>query len=111
MPDARYSIALKSFSFPDTLGDNHANFRFAIDLRYASDKGGFKTANAVIPSPDTYWECDEGRAQDPRYVRAANASGFDMTRISDWDRTALLIVANYIRDVRLTIIDVDRKDW
>lgn len=111
MSDAKYAITLKSFSFPSSLGNEHANFRFALTLRFASEKGGLSTANSVIPSPETYWECDTAKTNDPRYVRMAGANEFDMSKISSWNATAFLIIANYLHAIQLTIIDVDRKDW
>ena len=107
-------LALVGFSFPNDLDDDKANFRFVVDVRYIDEKGNLATHHAVMPSPDTYWECDKRKQESPNYVRAANRPAFDMTgagRIDSWDRLVFLGRAQVIHSVQVKVYDVDRQDF
>ena len=66
-----YTLRLTDFEFPATLPNRKANFRFVIDLRYKCEDNKFVTANSVMPSLDTFWECHKGESDKPNYVRAS----------------------------------------
>ena len=54
---AEFEINLESFSFPEALADNHANFRFVIDVRLVRS-GRFASDTIVMPGFDTWWNED-----------------------------------------------------
>ena len=58
-----YEITLTGFKFPKNLDNDKANFRFVVDLRFVNDESRFTTEHAVMPSLDTFWECDQGGAR------------------------------------------------
>ena len=106
-------LVLASFSFPTGLDNGKANFRFVVDVRYIDGKGNPATHHAVMPSPDTYWECDKRKEKSPNYVRANNGSEFDMSstgNIDSWDRLVFLGRAQIIHSVQVKVFDVDRPD-
>ncbi len=111
MPTKEHEITLKGFQFPPTLPNNKANFRFVFDLRYINEKGEYKTESAVMPSFDTYLECDTRKRKSPNYVRADNASAFDMGKIDHWDKLIFLGKANRLHSIQVKVFDVDRKDF
>ena len=73
-----FEFTLAEFTFPAKLPNDKANFRFVVDLRFIDDKGRFTTEHAVMPSLDTFWECDTRRADRPNYVRKVQDSQFNM---------------------------------
>lgn len=104
-------LALAGFSFPEDLDNDKANFRFVVDVRYIDDKGKLATHHAVMPSPDTYWECDTDKSGSPNYVRSGQTlHSFDMNRIDPWDRLVFLGRAK-IHSVQVKVFDVDRQDF
>lgn len=109
-----FEIRLDGFKFPQQLANSKANFRFIVDLRYVDAIGEFATEHAVMPSLDTFWECDTGNAQAPNFVRAGKKDDwhpeFDMTRIDDWDRLVLRVKGRELHSVQVKVIDVDRAD-
>lgn len=112
-----FQISLTGFHFPRELPNNQANFRFVVDLRYVDDQGQFATKHAVMPSLDTFWECDESRLGKPNYVRGADVgegparlSTFDMNRIDDWDKLVLLVTGRSLHSIQFKVYDVDRRD-
>ena len=115
-----FELTLTKFLFPKNLPNGKANFRFVVDLRFTNGKGQFTTEHAVMPSLDTFWECDTGRTDRPNYVRGENLqigsdtySQFNMCDIDDWDRLILLVKAEErksIHSIQFKVIDVDRKD-
>ncbi len=109
-----FEIRLKSFDFPEKLDASKANFRFIVDLRYTDHDGKFSTEHAVMPSLDTYWECDPGKKDAPNFVRLEGQESwkpsFDMVQIDEWDRLVLRIEATELHSIQVKVIDVDRKD-
>lgn len=117
-----FELTLTKFLFPKDLPDGKANFRFVVDLRFTNSKGHFTTAHAVMPSLDTFWECDAGRKDRPNYVRHCQDEGcyskfymcpIDESPIDDWDRLILHVNAKerkHIHAIQFKVIDVDRKD-
>ena len=107
---ATFTITLESFEFPEKLGNDKANFRFIVDVRYVDRGGDFATEHAVMPSLDTFWECDTRKKDNPNFVRAANHSRFNMDKIDNWDRLAIRLKGITLESVQVKVIDVDRKD-
>ena len=118
---SKFELTLEKFLFPKKLSNNKANFRFIADLRFTNDQGEFTTEHAVMPSLDTFWECDKSRADRPNYVRdddkdlapddvTANFSQFNMAAIDDWDRLILHVKGQSVHSIQFKVIDVDRKD-
>ncbi len=109
-----FELTLAKFLFPKDLSNGKANFRFVVDLRFINSKGQFTTEHAVMPSLDTFWECDTGRKDRPNYVRHSEDKGcysqFDMCAVDDWDRLILLVKGNSVHSIQFKVIDVDRKD-
>ena len=109
-----FEIRLTGFEFPPQLDNSKANFRFIVDLRYLDASGEFATEHAVMPSLDTFWECDPGRAQAPNFVRAGKDdewdAKFNMEKIDDWDRLVLRVKGRELHAVQVKVIDVDRAD-
>ncbi|MEK7992519.1 MAG: hypothetical protein AAB403_01825 [Planctomycetota bacterium] len=111
MPAKTFEIALAGFTFPAGLHNNRANFRFVADVRYTNKDGNFATENVVMPSLDTFWECDTGRVGSPNYVRdAGGGPSFDMNKIDDWDRLVLRFRGEMLHSVQFKVFDVNRKD-
>ena len=109
-----FKLVLTKFLFPKNLPDDKANFRFIVDLRFINKNGQFITEQAVMPSLDTFWECDTGRKDRPNYVRSkdgsSNCSQFDMCAIDDWDKLILWVKGKSVHSIQFKVIDVDRKD-
>lgn len=108
-----FEIRLEGFSFPEELDDSKANFRFIVDLRYIDPAGDFATEHAVMPSLDTYWECDKGKSTAPNFVRFKDEKWkprFDMSKIDDWDCLVLRLKAQDLYAIQVKVIDVDRAD-
>ncbi|MFQ5747630.1 MAG: hypothetical protein ACE5HF_10495 [Gemmatimonadota bacterium] len=108
-----FELILTGFRFPRDLSGSRANFRFVADLRYVNRRGDWMTDHAVMPSLDTFWECDPGKPKAPNYVRAADDGAFgrfDMNRIDDWDRLILLVRAGALHSVQFKVFDVNRPD-
>lgn len=110
-------LVLKSFRFPRELSNSKANFRFVVDLRFIDDKENFDSEHAVMPSLDTFWECDTNRQDKPNFVRdvsrAASSTpfaSFDMSRIDSWDALILGVKAKGLHSVQFKVIDVNRAD-
>ncbi len=107
---ALFELNIDDFDFPTDLGNKQANFRFVVDVRYINEDDELSTSHSVMPSLDTFWECDKDRATAPNYVRD-NGHGFEMARIDAWDRLVLVTKANSIHSVQFKIFDVDRRDF
>ena len=115
-----FELVLTEFLFPEDLPNRNANFRFIVDLRFINEKGQFITEHAVMPSLDTFWECDTGRKDRPNYVRHEDNctigdivySQFNMDNdvIDDWDKLILCVKGESIHSIQFKVIDVDRKD-
>ncbi|HEX2462976.1 MAG TPA: hypothetical protein VHR17_00045 [Thermoanaerobaculia bacterium] len=103
-----FELNLERFWFPGALADNRANFRFVVDIRLIR-AGRFATDTAVLPGFDTWWECDQKKAQHPNYVRA-DGNMFDMEKIDAWQRLVLLTRADTLHSVQVKVFDVDRPD-
>jgi len=117
-----FQIRLAKFAFPTNLEDSKANFRFVFDIRYQGADGAFATEHAVLPSLDTYWECDTHKRENPNYVRGGNSdfqgpegmltlATFDMMKIDEWDRLILRINAQAIHSLQFKAFDVNRDDF
>ena len=124
---SNFELTLTQFLFPEDLPNKKANFRFVVDLRFTNDKGQFTTEHAVMPSLDTFWECDTSRKDNPNYVRNCfkhtnskehneecsrfNMNGTDDKKgIDEWDRLILLVKGKDLHSIQFKVIDVDRKD-
>ena len=105
-----FQIILTGFEFPAGLPNNRANFRFVVDLRYFDAKGNLATEHAVMPSLDTFWECDTSREAKPNYVRDATKPAFDMTKIDDWDSLVLHVRSKNLHSIQFKVVDVNRRD-
>lgn len=113
-----FELKLTQFLFPNNLSNNKANFRFVVDLRLIKGEGQFTTEHAVMPSLDTFWECDNGKSNKPNYVRHCeiisngnvNYSQFDMNKIDDWDKLIFLVKGERLHAIQFKVFDVDRKD-
>ena len=119
-----FELTLTQFIFPTGLPNDKANFRFVVDLRFTNDKGQFTTEHAVMPSLDTFWECDTRRRDRPNYVRNClghtdskdhdeACSQFNMVDkkvIDEWDRLILIVKGESIHSIQFKVIDVNRKD-
>lgn len=118
-----YEFTLTDFLFPADLPNDKANFRFVVDLRFINHRSQFATEHAVMPSLDTFWECDTGRSGKPNYVRSAGeehlrigdgapdrCGRFEMAAIDDWDKLILLVRGKHIHSIQFKVFDVDRKD-
>ena len=121
---SNFEFTLTRFTFPKDLANNKANFRFVVDLRFTNDGGQFTTEHAVMPSLDTFWECDTRRRDRPNYVRNClghtdsndhdeACSQFNMGDkkvIDEWDRLILIVKGKSIHSIQFKVIDVNRKD-
>ena len=109
-----FQIALTGFEFPSELDDSKANFRFVVDLRFINEKDQFIAEHAVMPSLDTFWECDTGKSDKPNYVRKVengqDRNEFDMDKIDAWDRLVLIVKANQVHSIQFKVFDVNRED-
>ena len=116
-----FELTLTEFLFPEDLPNGKANFRFIVDLRFINDKGQFTTENAVMPSLDTFWECDTTQKDEPNYVRGEDVSPgpcdstytygqFNMCAIDDWDKLILCVKGQSLHSIQFKVFDVDRKD-
>ena len=116
-------IVLTGFEFPDDLDNSKANFRFVVDVRYVDQKGNLATHHAVMPSMDTYWECDTDKDGAPNYVRASNCSTSDSARflfksanqngrgVDPWDSLVFLGKVKLVHSIQIKVFDVDRPDF
>ncbi len=111
-----FEINLKCFEFPQNLKDEYANFRFAVELRFFNASGKLVTKETVIPSLETFWECDTGEQDAQNYVRATNDDGksinkFDMNKIGVWDSLIFHIPdIKRLHSIKFTVFDVNRED-
>ncbi len=113
MPNDNIQLTLTGFHFPRELPNNKANFRFLVDVRHANKKGEFATEHAVMPSMDTFWECDKSRKDKPNFVRGQdveNFGTFNMNKIDDWDRLILLLRGAKLHSIQFKVFDVNRID-
>ena len=104
-----FEIRLMGFEFPGGLPNRRANFRFVVDVRF-TDEEKLVTEHAVMPSLDTFWECDTNRTGKPNYVRGQDVAAFDMKRIDAWDKLVLCLRAKELHSMQVKVMDVDRKD-
>ena len=107
---ATFTITLHAFSYPEDLPNRKANFRFLVAVRLQDANGSFVTEHAVMPSFDTFWECDKGKSGELHYVRDGNSPSLDMEQVDDWDKLVLRVSCKAVDSVQLTVIDVNRKD-
>ncbi len=56
-----YEFTLADILFSMDLPNNMANFRIAVDLRFINHRSQFATEHAMMPSLETFWECDTNR--------------------------------------------------
>ena len=92
-----YDLKLADVRFPAGLPNSKANFRFVVDLRHENADGAFDSKNAVMPSLDTFWECDSSKDDKPNFVRGVRQDGqiaFNMDRVDAWDARILKLKAN-----------------
>lgn len=122
-----YEITLDAFQFPARLPGRQANFRLIAELRYQNKRGDFDTETAVLPGLDTFWECQPGahakqnfvRKEQPAAARRGRKKGstayylpeVDVERVDDWDRLVLRIRALQLNRLKVTVLDVNRKNW
>lgn len=116
-----FELKLTDFEFPEKLSGNKANFRFVVDLRFIDKHGRFATEHAVMPSLDTFWECDPNRYDKPNYVRGGTKekpenkfvfkkSGESKKGVDEWDSLILYVRGKSLHSIQFKVIDVDRKD-
>ena len=116
-----FQLDLTGFEFPEKLPNNKANFRFIVDLRFRDEDDRLATEHAVMPSLDTFWECDPSRHDKPNYVRLHEEetnvpkNKFDFNndaknKIDPWDRLILHVQCKSLHSIQFKVIDVDRKD-
>ena len=110
-------LVLKGFHFPRKLSNSKANFRFVVDLRFIDERKNFDSEHAVMPSLDTFWECDTNRQDRPNFVRDVSQEArtvafarFDMARVDSWDALILGVRAKGLHSVQFKVIDVNRAD-
>ena len=104
-----YEITLTGFKFPKNLDNDKANFRFVVDLRFVNDESRFTTEHAVMPSLDTFWECDQGGEGKPNYVRGKDAGDygqFNMDAIDEWDRLILRVKGKGVHSIQFKVTEV-----
>ena len=118
-----FEIVLKDFSFPgpQKLKNNHANFRFVVDLRFIDDKGEPKVIHTMLPSVANFWECDTGEWEKLNFVRKQDGHDknkkpkflpkFDMDKVGDWDKMIFWVRAQSLKAIRFRVYDVNREDW
>lgn len=116
MDDRLYRIDLTDFEFPEGLPNDRANFRLTVDLRYVDRRGRFATKQVVMPGLDTFWECDTGKIDDPRFVRqAGDGDGWDhrfnMDLVDPWQRLVVIVQAQSLLALQVKVWDVDRDNW
>ena len=111
-----FEFTLTGFKFPKNLDNDKANFRFVVDLRFINDESRFTTEHAVMPSLDTFWECDQGGEGKPNYVRGEDAGDYgqfnmnDNGPIDEWDRLILHVKGKSVHSIQFKVIDVNRRD-
>ncbi len=111
-----FQIDFTGFEFPRELPNRKSNFRFVVDLRYSNERGQFITEHAVMPSLDTFWECDTGECEKPNYVRKPDGedlnvpASFNMDKIDDWDKLVLLVKGRSLHSIQFKVFDVNRQD-
>lgn len=118
------TLNLSTFEFPPSLPNNRANFRLVVDVRYLNARGDFKTETAVLPGLESFLECDPGRRGTPEFVRLAKEDGskskskksafhpaVDVDRVDPWSRLAFMGRVQRIEQVRVKVLDVDRKTF
>ena len=128
-------IELTHFAFPD-LDDDHANFRFQVDLRYRKSNGDFTTKSVIMPGLSSYWECskeendkrsEKDRKQKDEYKRlcvrklkgdaqqnSKNGEKYDnqidVEKLDFWDKS-FRVNSTHLYELRVSVFDVDRDDW
>lgn len=114
------TLKLSSFTFPEELPDNRANFRVVFDVKYwvgLGDDAKLKMANSIKPGIDTFWECDLDRVGKANFVRRLNDDGtgfapaVDVDALAPWDREVITLDTTGLHSVRVKIYDVDRKGF
>ena len=105
-----FQLNLTGFRFPDDLPNDPANFRFLADLRYLGHRKQFKTAHAVMPSLDTFRECDRRREDRPNHARDGSDGRFDMTKVDVSERLAFLGRAAAGQSIQFNVLGVSRRD-
>ena len=85
------------------------------NYRFINDKGKYVTEQAVMPGPDTFWECDTDKRGESNYIRAevnddCKCSRFDNGRLQEWDRLILLVKGKGLHSILFTVYNVDRED-
>ena len=122
-----YEITLDEFRFPARLPGRKANFRLIVELRYQNKRGDFDTETAVLPGLDTFWECQPGahakenfvRKEQPPAARRGKRRGstayylpeVEVERIDAWDRLVLRLRALQLHRLKVTVLDVNRRNW
>lgn len=117
-----FELRLEEFLFPKKLDGGQANFRFIIDLRFINENGEHTTEQAIMPGPDTFWECDTSEQEKSNYIRDSQdedlvidsntykCSQFNKEDLHEWDRLILLVKGESLHSILFTVYDVDRKD-
>lgn len=103
-----FELTLKGFSFPVTLDGARSTFRFLTGVRFINKDGDLDTVQAVSPGLDTYWECEQKDKNSPFYVRADNASEFNMAKIDPWERLIFTVRAKELHSLQIKVIDIEK---
>ena len=117
-----FELRLEEFLFPKKLNGDQANFRFIVDVRFTNDQDQYTTEQAIMPGPDTFWECDPDKKKDPNYIRDSEdknleidgntyeCSQFHKEDFHEWDRLILLLKGKSLHSILFTVYNVDRED-
>ena len=106
-----FELKLTQFLFPKDLPNKKANFRFVVELRFTKEKDRPASESTVMPSLNTFWECDTGAKDKSNYVRKGDDSQFDMDAITGMGSAYFPRERRKVfQAIRFTVIDVNRKD-
>ena len=118
-----YTVELVYFSFPAELDKDKSNFRLQVALRYRTADGEYEVKTVIMPGLDIYWECSEDRnkkkdivAEGPGALVRASALDDEFENRIDTDKAGVWgrrfrVCASELYELRVTVFDVDRKDW
>lgn len=106
---AIFEISLTDFNFPANLDEARRSFRFLATLRYITQEDKFETTQAVLPSLDSYWECEKSHQGKANFVRHSELPQFDMDKIDSWDTLLIRFKAKQLHSLQVRIIDIEKS--